>query len=81
MDNQAIKRLKNEKFLPIKAAHGIKVSNPKATKFSISPKIHKPVIRSTECHISEISRFLDYHFQSIVKELLSYIKDTNRLIS
>ena len=37
----------------------------------------RPVINSINCHTSAISRFADYHPQSIVREIPSYIKDTN----
>ena len=56
MVNETIERFKNEKLLPKKTVDGLKVSSPKAPKFYISPKIHKPnnperpVINSTECH-------------------------------
>ena len=52
-----------------------------------SPKIHKtnnpgkPVINSIECHTSEISRCVDYSLQPVVKQIPSYIKDTNHFIN
>ena len=73
MVNQKIERFKNEKLLPQKTARGLKISNPKKPKFYISPKIHKPsksrrpVINSTECHTSEISRFIHDNLQPVVK--------------
>ena len=85
--NQRIARFKNEKLLPKKTADGLKVSNPKTPKFYISPKIHKPnnpgrpVINSIECHTSEISRFVDHHLQPLVKQIPSYINDTNHFIN
>ena len=87
MVNETIERFKNEKLLPKKTADGLKVSNPKTPKFYISPKIHKPnnpgrpVISSIECHTSEISRFVDHHLQPVVKQIPSYIKDTNHFIN
>ena len=78
MVNQTIERIKNEKLLPQETADGLKVTNPKKTKFYISPKIHKPnnpgrpVINSIECHTSEISRFVDHHLQPVVKQIPSY---------
>ena len=80
MVNQPIEWFKNEKLLPQKIADGLKITNPKTPKFYISPKIHKPnnpgkpVINSTECHTSEISRFVDHHLQPVVKQIPSYIK-------
>ena len=65
--NQTIETFKNKKFLPRKAADDLKVSNPKTSRFYISPKIHKPknpgrpVINSVECHTSDNSRFVDHH--------------------
>ena len=62
-------------------------TNPKTRKFYISPKIHKdnyperPVINSINCHISEIPRFVDHHHESFVKEIPSYIKDTNNFVN
>ena len=50
------------------------------------PKIHKPnnlgalVIGLIECHKSEISGFVDQFFQTVVKQIPSYIKDTNHFI-
>ena len=87
MVNQTIERFKNEKLLPQKIADGLKITNPKTPKFYISPKIHKPnnpgrpVINSIECHTSEISRFVDHHLQPVVKQIPSYIKDTNHFIN
>ena len=87
MVNQTIERFKNEKLLLQKIADGLKITNPKTPKFYISPKIHKPnnpgrpVINSIECHTSEISRFVDHHLQPVVKQIPSYIKDTNHFIN
>ena len=84
--NQTIERFKNEKLLPKKTGDGLKVSNPKTLKFYISRKIHKPNnpvigINSIECHKSEIAIFVDHHLQSVVKQIPSYIKDTNHSIN
>ena len=42
MVNQTVERFKNEKLLPQETANGLKVNNPKTTKFYISPIIYKP---------------------------------------
>ena len=87
MVSQTIERFKNEKLLPKKTADSVKVSNLKTPTFYNSPKIHKPnipgrpVISSLECHTSKMSRFVDHHFQPVVKEIPSYIKDTNHFIN
>ena len=60
--------------------------NPKTRKFCITPKIHKennpgrPVINSINCHASEIPRFVDHYLQPVVKEIPSYIEDTNDFV-
>ena len=87
MVNQIIESFKNEKLLPKKTVDGLKICNPKTTRFYIAPKIHKandpgrPVINSIECHTSEILRFVDHHLQPMVKEIPSNIKDTNHFIN
>ena len=85
--NDIIDRFKKENLLSKKLADGLKSVNPKTPKFYISPKIHKennpgrPVINSINCHTSEISRFVDHHLQPLVREIPSYIKDTNDFIN
>ena len=39
------------------------------------------MIKSINCHTSEISRFTDHHLQPLVREIPSYIKDTNNFIN
>ena len=41
----------------------------------------RPIINSIECHTSEISRFVNHHHQPVVKQIPSYIKDTNHFIN
>ena len=36
---------------------------------------------SIECYTSDISRFLDHHLQPVVKQIPSYMKDTNHFIN
>ena len=87
MVNQTIEKFKNKKLLPQKIADSLKITNLKTRKLYISPKIHKqnnsgrPVINSIECHTSEISRFVDHQLQPVVKQIPSYIKDTNYFIN
>ena len=67
-------RFKNEYLLYKKTAQGLKIINPKTTKFYITLKIHKdnnperPFINSINCLTYEISRFVDHHLQPSVKE-------------
>ena len=75
----------NENLLSKKASEGLKVINPKTPKFYITPKTNKennpggPVINSINSHISQVSRF-DHHLQPL-KEIPSYIKDTNDYVN
>ena len=39
------------------------------------------MINLVECHKLEISRIVDYHLQSMVKEIPSYIEDANHFIN
>ena len=83
MVNDTIERFKKENLLSKNLADGMKSFNPKTQKFYISPNIYKenhperPMINSINCHTSEISRFVDHHLQPVVREIPSYIKDTN----
>ena len=36
-----------------------------------------PVVSSINCHTANILEYIDYHLQPIVKEISSYVKDTN----
>ena len=85
--NDILDQYKNENLLSKQTAEGLKVINPKTPKFYIIPKMHKennperPVINSINCHTFEISRFVDHHLQPLVKEIPSYIKDTNVFVN
>ena len=76
--NDTIDRFKKANLLSKKLAGELKSVNPKPPKFYISPKIH---INSINCHTSEISRFVHHHLQPPVREIPSYIKDTNDFIN
>ena len=60
-------------------------TDPKLGRFYLLPKIHKrlynvpgrPVISNSSFFTENISAFLDFHLQPLVKEVKSYIKDTN----
>ena len=87
MVNDTLDRFKNENLLSKKTVEGLKVINPKTPKFFITPKIHRennpgrPVINSINCHTSDTSRFVYYHLQPLVREIPSYIKDTNDFVN
>ena len=85
--NDTVERFLKDKSIPTKIADGLITSNPRTPKFYIPPKIHKennpgrPVISSINCHKSKISKHVDYHLPPIMKEIPSYIKDTNDFIN
>ena len=64
-------------------AEGLKIESTKSSHFYLKPKLHKesvpsgPIINSVNCHTSKISEYVDYHLQPIVREIPSYVKDTN----
>ena len=47
------------------------------------PKIHKinnsgrPIANSIGCHKTNVSKFVDYHLQATVKNIPSYVQDSN----
>ena len=63
-----------------KVPEGLITQNPRIPQFYAKSKIHKegipgrPIISSVNYHSSEISQYVDYHLQSIVRETPSYIK-------
>ena len=84
--NAAIARFKNENIIPENISKGLIANSPRIPKFYMLPKIHKkdnpgrPVVSSINCHTNQISRYIDYHLQPIVKQIPSYVKDTNDFI-
>ena len=84
--NNTISKFKDEGLITEKVAEGLKTNNPKTSKFSLNPKIHKegnpgrPVINSMDCHSANISKYVDYHLQPEVCKLKSYTKDSTDAI-
>ena len=39
------------------------------------------MVSSINCHTANISKYVDYHLQPIVKQIPSYVKDTNDFIN
>ena len=85
--NQAIDYFKGEKLITNKIADGLKTSNPRTPRFYIFPKIHKSenpgrsVVTSANFHTPNISKYIEYHLQPVVKQISSYVKDTNGFIN
>ena len=78
--NDTIERFKKQKLINANVAEGLKRYDPKTPKFYLRPKIHKEgnpsclVISSVNCHTANISKYVDYLLQHIVKEIPSYVK-------
>ena len=85
--NNTINKFKNDGLLEDKLAEGLKVTEPRTPLFYLLPKIHKknnpgrPVISSIDYHTSNISAFVDYHLQPLVKSLTSDVKDTTDFLN
>lgn len=81
--NDTVNRFKKEKMLLENIADAITAVNPGTPNFFLSPKLQKPDnpghpgISSVEVLYSEHLRYVDYHLQTIVKEMPSYVTDTN----
>ena len=85
--NQTIDKFTKEQLANENVANGLKIPSPRTPQFYISPKIHKdgnparPVVSSINCHTANISKYVDYHLQSIVKQIPYYVKDTYNFIN
>ena len=59
----------------------------KPARFYLLPKIHKknnpgrPVVASTNCHTTKISKYVDHYIQPIAQQVRSYIRDTTDLLN
>ena len=73
--------LDSDLALYLESAETLKINDPKATKFHMLPKIHKinnpgrPVVSSIGCHNTNITKFVEYHLQPIVKNIPSYVQE------
>ena len=71
--NETIERFKKQNLMNEKVAEGLKRNDPKTSKFYLRLKINKegkrgrPVVSSLNCHTANISKYVDYHLQPIVK--------------
>ena len=85
--NNAINEFEQEGIISGKISDGLKTHNTKAPKFSLLPKIHKttvpgrPLVDSSNCHSTQISKYVDYHLQPAVTNLKSYVKDTTDVLN
>ena len=84
---QTIDRFIKEQLINKNIANGLKKPSPRIPQFYVSPKIHKegnpgcPMVSSINCHTANISKYVDYHLQPIVKQTSSYVKNTNDFVN
>ena len=85
--NQTIDRFTKEQLINENTANILKNISPRTPQFYISSKIDKkgnpgcPVISSINCHTANISKYIDYHLQPIIKQIPSCVKDTTNFIN
>ena len=79
--NDAIERFKKQKLIVAKFPEGLKANDPQKQKNYLRPKKHKesnhsrPEACSVNCHTANISKYVDYHLQPIVKGIPSYVNN------
>ena len=82
IDTRAVEKIRKRGDL---SADNIKCFMIKFPRFYLLPKIHKtlenvpgrPVISNCGFYTENISAFLDFHLQPLVRDVKSYVKDTN----
>ena len=81
--NKIIKRFYWGNLISKNIGKVLEIESPKSPHFYLKSKLHqegipgRSVISSGNCHSSKISKYVDYHFQPIVQEIPSYVKDTS----
>ena len=85
--NQTIDRFTKEQLINDNIVNGLKNPSPRTPQFYISPKIHKeenpgcPVVSLINCHTANISKYVDYLLEPIMKQIPSYVKAINDFIN
>ena len=85
--NETIKTFTKEKLLPEQLGKNLLQNNTKTPNMDFLPKIHKtnnpgrPIVSSIGSPTAKISYFVDIHFEKIVNEIKSHIKDTTDFIN
>ena len=75
------KRFQKENLITKNVAEGLKTASHRTLRLYIQPKIHKQgnpgrsVTSSVNRYASNISKYVDYHLQPIVKQKWSCIQD------
>ena len=85
--NDAIDQFKQEQLIPKETAKSLKIKDPETSKFHMLLKIHKinnpegQVVSSIGYHSTNILKFVDCHLKLIVKNIPSYVEDSNNFLN
>ena len=85
--NDTIEVFKIQHKIPDKIADCWKSRHPKTPTLRLRPKAHqeghsgRPLVSSINSHSTKISEYVDFHLQSHVLKIISYIKDTNDFLN
>ena len=80
-------RMHRDKIIDDHTKRFLILTDPKAGRFYILPKIHKqgnpgrPIVSSNSHPTERISQFVDYHLKPLVQTTQSFIKDTTHFLN
>ena len=85
--NNSLDEMRSQNKIDAEAIEILKApKNVKPARFYLLPKIHKknnpgrPVVASTNCHTTKLSKYVDHFIQPLAKKVRSYIRDTTDLL-
>ena len=85
--NDTSDRFKEDQLIPKETAETLKTKDLATPKFHMLPKIHKtdisgrPAVSFIGCHSINISKFVEYYLKPIVKNIPSYVQDSNDFLN
>ena len=86
--NSSLDELHSQNKINAEALEVLKVPKKvKPARFYLLPKVHKnnnpgrPVVASTNCHTTKISKYVDHYIQPLAQKVRSYIRDTTDLLN
>ena len=86
--NNSLDELHSQNKINAEALEILKVPKEvKPARFYLLPKIHKknnpgrPVVASTNCHTTKLSKYVDHFIQPLTQKVRSYIRDTTDLLN
>ena len=83
----SLDKMHRDNWIDKRTATALRPTNSKPARFYLLPKVHKPnnpgrpVISSTNCHTTKLSKFVDHYIQPHAKLLKSYIRDTTEFLN